>query len=156
MADDKIKFAFEAVKIAIRQDKTGYVLNLSIHPSDVPEELLRSPIGTRYAVAMAEYDTLVMEDCPPHTLVVDKSVTNKPIVDKKPQFSMSRTAGILCKDERFQAWFGYFTEAATVAGLKSALGIDSRAELDQDPEARIKFLKIKGDYDTHLLENPDA
>jgi transposase len=41
---------FEGVKVALKQDKTGYVLNLSMHPDDVPEELLRDFVGARYQV----------------------------------------------------------------------------------------------------------
>lgn len=32
---------FEGVKVALKQDRTGYVLTLSIHPDDLPEEILR-------------------------------------------------------------------------------------------------------------------
>ena len=41
---------FEAVKVAIKQDKTGYVLTLSIHPDEIPEEVMRDFVGARYQV----------------------------------------------------------------------------------------------------------
>ena len=28
---------FEGVKVALKQDKTGYVLTLSMHPDDIPD-----------------------------------------------------------------------------------------------------------------------
>ena len=44
---------FEAVKIALKQDKTGFVLTLNIHPDEIPDELMRDFVGARYGVAMA-------------------------------------------------------------------------------------------------------
>ena len=44
---EKATVNFEAVKIAMRQDKNGYVLTLSVHPDDVPESLLRNWVGSR-------------------------------------------------------------------------------------------------------------
>ena len=38
---------FEAVKIAMNQDKNGWVLKLAIHPNDVPTDLTNSWIGSR-------------------------------------------------------------------------------------------------------------
>jgi hypothetical protein len=32
---------FEARKVALKQDRTGYVLTLSLHPDEIPVELLR-------------------------------------------------------------------------------------------------------------------
>ena len=43
---------FEARKIALKQDRTGFVLTLSMHPDEVPEEILRDFVGTRYGCAL--------------------------------------------------------------------------------------------------------
>jgi hypothetical protein len=43
---------FEAIKIALKQDKTGFVLTLNMHPDEIPEELLRDFVGARYQVVM--------------------------------------------------------------------------------------------------------
>ena len=139
--------------MAIRQDKTGYILNLSIHPDEVPEDLLRSPVGTRYAVAMGEYDSLMIEAhaVPEGALVVQKAPP--PNAEGR---ALMKASGILCKDERFQAWWGSFTEGATIASVKKAIGIDSRSELEHNREAQLKFLEIKGSYESYLLENPDG
>ena len=32
---------FESQKIALKQDSTGYVLTLRVHPDELPEEILR-------------------------------------------------------------------------------------------------------------------
>jgi hypothetical protein len=43
---------FEARKVALKQDRTGYVLTLSLHPDEIPVELLRDFVGSRYACAL--------------------------------------------------------------------------------------------------------
>ena len=48
---------FEGVKVAIKQDKTGYVLTLSIHPDEIPDEVLRDFVGSRYQVVMVRLNT---------------------------------------------------------------------------------------------------
>ena len=35
---------------ALKQDKTGFVLTLNMHPDEIPEELLRDFVGARYQV----------------------------------------------------------------------------------------------------------
>ena len=48
---------FESVKVALKQDKTGYVLTLCLHPDEIPEELLRDYVGARYQVVMVRLST---------------------------------------------------------------------------------------------------
>ena len=43
---------FETVKVALKQDATGFVLTLKIHPDEIPEELMRDFVGARYMIAM--------------------------------------------------------------------------------------------------------
>ena len=77
---------FEGVKVALKQDKSGYVLTLSLHPDDIPEELLRDFVGSRYQVVMVRIggDEQPMDR-------QDEFEGNKAI----------RTAGMLCKDPKF-------------------------------------------------------
>jgi hypothetical protein len=44
---------FEAVKVALKQDATGYVLTLKVHPDEIPDELMRDFVGTRYVIVAA-------------------------------------------------------------------------------------------------------
>ena len=44
--------SFEAVKVAIKQDKSGYILTLAIHPDEIPSEVMRDFVGARYQVVM--------------------------------------------------------------------------------------------------------
>jgi hypothetical protein len=43
---------YEAIKVAMKQDKEGYILTLRIHPDEVPEALLRDFCGARYQTVM--------------------------------------------------------------------------------------------------------
>ena len=52
----EMAMAFEAKKISMRQDGKGIYITLSIHPSDVPVDLLSQPVGSRYQMAMVLLD----------------------------------------------------------------------------------------------------
>lgn len=137
----KASFNFEAVKIAIRQDKNGYVLSLSVHPNDVPDELLRSGVGQRYVVAMADYEEAASEikAAPP----VDPEPPEKPIVPGGPK--LLKQAGLMCRDNRFWQWINEFgmaivgSEEEAIQWLHDELLIDSRADLLYSQEAQDKF-----------------
>ena len=89
---------FEARKVALKQDRTGYILTLSLHPDEIPEELLRDFVGTRYACAVVR-----IQD--------DESAT---------QYNTRvQRAGMLCRDTSFQEFLGFETEPFTVHGMKS-------------------------------------
>ena len=74
---------FEALKVALKQDATGYVLTVKIHPDEIPEELLRDFVGARYMVAMVRLN----DDETPH-----------------PVSNRVKTAGMLCRNQDFQKW----------------------------------------------------
>ena len=76
---------FEGVKIAMKQDKTGYILTLNVHPDEVPEALLRDFVGARYQVVMVRLND---ENRP---MSRDQEYSRDPV----------RTAGILCRDKQF-------------------------------------------------------
>lgn len=127
---------FEAIKVAIKQDKTGYVLTLCIHPDEIPEALMRDFVGARYQTVMVRID----ENEQPY---------------KRPQreHSMSNRAAILCKDPLFQkflvesglAWD--MSESAAAVFVKETCGISSRSELDSSAEAKTTFEEIVKEYE---------
>ena len=43
---------FEAIKTSLKQSKDGYILTLAVHPDDLPDDLMRDFIGSRYVVVM--------------------------------------------------------------------------------------------------------
>lgn len=128
---------FEGVKVAIKQDKTGYVLTLSIHPDDIPEELLRDYVGARYGVAMVRIDG------------------NEQVMNRDAEFNgdkMIRIAGMLCKDTEFWRYLYEDTqifeesEKEATEWLRNYLSIQSRSELKTNVEAQTLLPKIVKEY----------
>jgi hypothetical protein len=136
-AVEQAALKFEAIKLKMTQDKNGYVLTLSVHPADVPDDLFRAWVGARYAVAMVQLDD---EDQPVATAA--STAGNKAM----------QSAGILCHDPRFQEWFGSETgelvldEKTCAEELRKVLGIMSRSEIGRDKDVRSAFLDLRDKY----------
>jgi hypothetical protein len=134
---------FEAVKVALKQDKTGYVLTLSMHPDDIPEELLRDFVGARYQVVMVRLDS---NDQP--------MTTNEYAGDK-----LVRAACILCRNPKF--WTYLFEDAqimeenepSATDWLRTYLNITTRAELKTNQHARNMLSKLFKEFDAWSQKN---
>ena len=118
---------FEGVKVALKQDKTGFVLTLSMHPDDVPEDLLRDFIGARYQVVMVRLDS------------------NEQPMDRKEEYAADRSiriAGMLSRDPKFWKYLYddnqifLMDEESATDWLRSYLNIISRSELKTNAEAQ--------------------
>jgi hypothetical protein len=116
---------FEGVKVAIKQDKTGYVLTLSIHPDEIPDEILRDFVGSRYQVVMVRINT-----------------DERPM-DREQDLSSDyvRIAGMLCRDPSFHIFLHeagnifMATEEEATSWLKETLKIESRSEIKNNARA---------------------
>ena len=122
---------FEARKVSLKQDRTGYVLTLSLHPDEIPVELLRDFVGTRYACAIVR----IQDDETP------TSYNNR--VQK---------AGMLCRQENFQSFMsefidGFVDEDSTADELCKQCGIESRSELNGNLSAQNKFDELVAEYE---------
>ena len=125
---------FEGQKIALKQDASGYVLTLRIHPDELPEELFRDFVGARYGVAMVRIND-------------DESVVN--------YMNRVKKSGMLCKNRVFWDWLehkGYVntkicTEDVAIKVLYEICGISSRTELNGNKDATNSFDKMVKDYD---------
>ena len=132
---------FEARKVALKQDRTGYILTLSLHPDEVPEEILRDFVGTRYACAVVR-----IQD--------DESPT--------PYTNRVQKAGMLCRDSRFQEFIASrlvghsVDENQTAAALCKQCGITSRSELNGNAKAQEAFDAIIMDYENWSKDDADA
>ena len=51
---------FEAVKTSMMQDKNGTNIRLTIHPDDVPQELHKDWVGSRYMVVMVKLNDVII------------------------------------------------------------------------------------------------
>ena len=125
---------FEALKMALKQDATGYVLTLRIHPDELPEEIFRDFCGARYMVAMAR----INDD---ETHVVYRNRTKE--------------AGMMCRERLFWEFLSDYTELyvrdepLAVKTLYDICEIKSRVELNNSPKAKKAFDKLMEEYDEY-------
>jgi hypothetical protein len=125
---------FEGVKVAIKQDRTGYVLTLSVHPDEIPNEILRDFVGARYQVVMVRLG----ED--------ERPVNRDNFID------VVKISAIVSKDPQFYKWLDETgesfaaDEAYAVDWLYAKCGIKSRAELRVNGEAAKIFLSINEEF----------
>ena len=109
---------FEARKVALKQDRTGFILTLALHPDEVPEEILRDFVGARYACALVR-----IQD------------------DESPTQYSNRVAkaGMLCRDPDFQEFLLCDNELDATHMLCKRCGIESRTELHGNKFAIAEF-----------------
>ena len=120
---------FEAVKVALKQDKSGFVLTLSMHPDDVPEEILRDFVGARYQVVMVRLGS-------------DERPMNR---EQEYAHDATRMAGMLCRDLAFHKFLldgGHIfmtNEEEATNWLKEYLSVESRTEIKDNANAQQKL-----------------
>ena len=123
---------FEARKIALKQDRTGFVLTVAIHPDEILEELLRDFVGARYGCALVR-----IQD--------DESPT--------PYTNRVQRAGMLSRNPHFQEFIAErlvghsVDEDGAAAALCKQCGISSRSELNGNIKAQEMFDAITFDYE---------
>ena len=122
--------------MAMKQDRTGYVLTLSLHPDDIPDEILRDFVGARYQVVMVRLDG---SDQP---MVREREYAPDPV----------KIAGILCRDVDFHRYLAEAgnileaTEKETIDWMRNEFGIASRAELKTNTEASRHLYNINEEF----------
>jgi hypothetical protein len=127
---------FEAVKIAMKQDKEGYVLTLRVHPDEVPDALFRDFVGARYQTVMVRLG----ED--------DRPMDREDVLSR----DLIRLAGIICRESSFADWLFIQdlipepSEQNAVNWLRAELDIKSRSELKDNANARGRFIQINNEY----------
>lgn len=127
---------FEAVKIAMKQDKEGYVLTLRVHPDEVPDALFRDFVGARYQTVMVRLNG------------EDKPLNREEILAN----DLVRLAGIICREPEFVQWLydqGLIRHKEGNAGvewLRAELEVTSRSELKENAKARSRFIQINNEY----------
>jgi hypothetical protein len=124
---------FECVKVALKQDRTGFVLTVSIHPDEAPEELLRDFVGARYGVAMVR--------------IQDNETAT-------PYNNRVKKAGMICRDSAFRLWLrdecnfeSVRVESDAVEALYKICKIESRTELNGNQDAQQKFDEMVENYE---------
>lgn len=118
---------FEARKVALKQDRTGFILTLCLHPDEIPEELLRDFVGARYACALVR--------------IQDNEAPTE-------YENRVKKAGMLCRDERFQDFLEVNSEDEAAVELCKRCGIESRTELHGNAQAKDIFDGILKEYNS--------
>lgn len=128
---------FESIKVALKQDKEGYVLTLRIHPDDLHEDLIRDFIGSRYQVVMVR---LNQDEHP---------------MDRQSELSGSkavRIAGMLCRDPKFWDYLHndlqiiQAKEAEATEWLRTYLGVASRSDIKVNLQAQGLLDKVHKEF----------
>lgn len=127
---------FEAVKVGMKQDNSGYILTLRIHPDEVPEEIMRDFVGARYMTVMVRINE---EERP---------------MNREQELSkdMVRVSGMLCRDPKFWEFLAESgeviekTEKEATTWLKTYLKVESRADIGKSQQATEKMLGLKQEF----------
>lgn len=134
---------FEAIKVSLTQDRTGYVLKLGMHPDEVPEIVLRDFVGARYMVALVRINDQGQAELSPEAERGKKAVM---------------MAGMFCEAEQFQTWMHAegladdISEEAAVEGLRKVLRVNSRSELKTNKEARDRLFTLIAAFEAELAK----
>jgi hypothetical protein len=136
---------FEAVKLGLSQDKSGLVLKLSIHPNDMPKDVVTDQLGARYLVAIVRMD--------------DNDQPVKPKEKDETDRLLSR-AYALCRSARFASWasrrFGadpgseedaWNVESIARGILLREAGIQNRSAIRNNERAKQVFQSIFAEFD---------
>lgn len=123
---------FEAVKIGLSQtDKSGVILRLSIHPHDVPTEVLTDGLGSRYVVAMVRLNDQDEIETRQNEQAIQRVIAS---------------CGLLCREPDFQSFLGVDNEDAAVKYIREKCGIQSRSEFRENINARSIFIDMREEY----------
>jgi hypothetical protein len=129
---------FESVKVSMKQDNSGYVLTLRIHPDEVPEEILRDFVGARYMTVLVR---LTEEERP---------------MNREAELGrdMVRVAGMLCRDPMFWEFLDESSaifersEKEATEWMQTYLKVESRSEIAKSKQAIDKLIGMKTEFNT--------
>ena len=132
----------ELVKVRASQNKDGYYITFSVHPNDMPVDLVMAHSGTRYLAVLVQLSDQ------------DEPVMPKDAVEGALAVT---SAAMLCRNPKFQAWMvkhgmsPMATEDAVSEAVRDYCGIVSRGELRTNPLARKVFLSLRKDFEDELF-----
>ena len=142
-----IAIRFEAVKVSMTQDKNGFNLRLCVHPDDVPDDLFRDWVGTRYGVAMVRINEHEEPDITPDQLARKRLVKSAIMCCKEPEFwKVLQSVGGFESQTHHLGTLQIKSEQDCTIALKGYLNIGSRNELEHDELAQAKFKSIRAKY----------
>tara|TARA_R110000796_G_scaffold9530_4_gene32412 strand:- start:1050 stop:1520 length:471 start_codon:yes stop_codon:yes gene_type:complete len=135
-------YKFECIFQSMRKTKDHISLTVSLHPHEVPRDLLADPIGSRYMAALVRIND------------------DEEIIPPRIQMENSRlvqAAGMLCRDEKFQQWLidsgcaNELNEESAGNALRRLLCIDSRRQIGEEEQTAEHFKQIKEIFEAGQL-----
>jgi hypothetical protein len=135
--------SFEGKKISMRQDGKGTYVTLSIHPGEVPMDLLAQAVGCRYQIAM-----VLLDDHDQPTKGRDMEEGDRAV----------QSAAMLCRNPKFQQWMVKVglailaSEEACSDGVRAFCHVESRSEFKGNHEARANFIALRERFENNFLD----
>lgn len=124
--------------------KTGPTITLALHDIDELNKV-QGMDGKRYMLALVE----IGDD--------EQPVPSAAILEKPKGGSLAKLAGMWCETEEFRSWmikhngWAVFTADEAADCIREVCGIESRAELDSNLEAKERFNRyFRGPYTKYL------
>lgn len=140
-------YKFEVLRTSFKQatskESSGqagvYYATFILHPQDVSDmsDFLLEPLGQRYQMVLVP--------------LADDDTIQKP-KQREERMRMIQSAAMLCKDPAFHTFMvtnglaEHPNEESVTEGLKVYLGIKSRTEIPEDPNAEKLFNKLRQEY----------
>lgn len=124
-------------KSRVKGSPNDYMMTCRISGTDIPNMLLRDPLGSRYMVAFTRLNDMNEPEPRADDVEMQRAVAS---------------AGLLCKEDDFLEWLAgneYISEPVeeeAAEWLRQYLGISSRSEIGTDPEVYEKFISVRDDY----------
>jgi len=170
----------EVKKDALRQTQDGiWKLTVTVHPSDMPVDLMMAPMGTRYGLAMVVIEdeqsaNNAQSNCPE---IPDSSVSKESLptqIEKQPSINeksegkkLLARAHCICGEEGFYSFLLNDRPHATkgayqshedwcVECLYARCNIKSRSELTTNPAAQEKFKQLDQKFKDWQFEQRNA
>jgi len=133
---------FEAVKVSIKQDNTGYVLTLRIHPDELPEVIMRDFVGSRYVAVLVRIND---EERP---------------MNREDELGrdMFRFSGMLCRDPNFWEFLADAgeifdkSEKEATQWISSRLKVKSRSDIQKSQTAIDQMMRIKQEFNAWKMQ----
>ena len=144
----------DAIKIAYRQSRDGFVVSFVLHPNEVPPELANAHIGSQWQLKLVELDD---DGNPSET--AEKGTASRP--SPSPDKRLVQRAAMLCQDGAFQAYLVTHSmldhrsdnrdrDAATA--LRLICGVDTRKDIIPGSPAAEKFRELVEKFEAWKLE----
>lgn len=154
----------DAIKIAYRQSRDGFVISFAIHPQDIPAELANAAIGSQWALQLVELDDDGNAPDPSRqkdgraedhggssqAIAANRQAEPKATIGSAPRRSftslpLAQQAALLCQDPVFRSFIveeldvPCENEEQAADAIRVRCGVTSRADIAADRQATVQF-----------------